>query len=259
MRVHAGMAVVLAVMAGGCGGGGPAPAIPREMTDCVPASALMVAGARLDTLRASPFYSRLPGAARSFLEPMRDASVLLAAFDGSGILLVEQGHFRETPPGATQAGPDLVLSGSPALVDAAQAQRRGGRHTDSALVAQAEGAASGHALWIAARGRVDLPLTGDLANLTRLLRQADFATLGLRLDPSPGVDFTAQCTSPEAARHLEETLRAFLSLTAAGVARQAALAAMLRGAEVKSDATSVRATLTAPPEVLPQLFDFFGR
>ena len=228
------------------------------MAACLPPHALLLAGVRLDELRASPLYPRLPAAARTYLEPLRDASTLLVAFDGTGILSVAQGRFREPPPGATAAGADLMLSGSAALVEAAQAQRRSGPSVANDLLAQASAAAEGHTVWIAARGGVNLPLTGDAANLNRFLRLADSAAAGLRLDPAQ-VDFTAQCATPASAQHLEETLRAFLSLSAAGLARQPALSAMLRGADVRRESTAVRASLTAPADAVAQLFEFLAK
>jgi hypothetical protein len=251
--------LALAAAAASCRPSGPPPAIPAELTACVPPGALLLAGARLDSLRASPLYPRLPGAARTFLEPLRDASGLLLVFNGAGILLVSQGHFREAPPGATLAGSHLMLSGSPALIQAALAQRRSGSPGSPGLLAEASAAAVGHAVWIAARGKVDLPLSGDAANLNRFLRLADFATLGLRLEAPMQLDAAAQCPTPDAARHLEESLRAFLSLAALGVSRQPQLAAMLHAVDVRREANTVRVSLTAPGEDMPHLFDFFSR
>ena len=217
---------------------------PPSLADYVPAGATLIAGARLDALRASPLDSRLP---QSFVEPYRDASTLWVVFNGAGLLTL------------AQSGREVKLSGSQALVQAAEAQRRSGKPGSPDLVAQAAAASAGHALWIAARGRVALPLTGDAANLNRLLENADFATLGLRLDPPARLDFTAQCPTPEQAQHLEESLRGLLSLSVLGLKHQPRLAALLRTADVRREGREVRASLTASGEDLPQLFDWFGR
>jgi hypothetical protein len=254
-----GAAVALAAGAASCGPAGPPPAIPREMAERVPPGALLVAGARLDALRASPLDAHLPPAARTFLEPLKDASDVLAAFDGEGILLIARGHFREAAAGATLVGSNLMLSGSSALVQAALAGRRAGSPGPRDLLAHASTAAAGHAVWVATRGNVNLPLTGDAANLNRFLRMADFATVGLRIEPPMQLDVAAQCGSPDNAQHVEETLRAFLSLSAAGLARQPELAAMLRSAGVQREGTTVRASLTAPADAVPRLFDLFDR
>jgi len=248
-----------AVGSAGCRASGPPPAIAAPLAGCIPPGALVLAGARLDSLRASPLYARLPSSAQALLVPLRDASGLLLVFNGSDLLLVSQGRFHEAAPGATLIGSSLMLSGSPAMIQAALAQRRSGAPGSRDLLAVAEAAASGHAVWIATRGSVTLPLTGDAANLNRFLRLADFATLGLRLDSQTQLDLAADCPSPDVASHFEESLRAFLSLSVLGVARRPQLAAMLRAVEVHRDSVRVSASLASPPEALPQLLDFFSR
>jgi len=229
------------------------------MAACVPPGAATLAGAKLDALRAWPMFPRLPAAAQNFLQPLQDARSLLLVFNGAEILLIAQGRFREAAPGATLIGSSLMLSGAPALIQAALAQRRSGNPGSRDLLAEASAVAAGHAAWIASRGNVHLPLSGDAENLNRFLRMAQFAALGLRVEPPMQLDFTARCPTVEAASHLEETLRAFLSLTAAGVARQKELAAMLRAAEVRRDGSTVQASLTASEDAMPQLFNFFAR
>lgn len=238
---------------------GPPPAIPREMAQCVPPGAVVLAGARLEALRASPLYPRLPASAVAFLQPFRDASDLLLVFNGADLLLIARGHFREAAPGATLAGGNLMLSGSAALVQAALAQRRSGAPGSKDLLAQAEAGAAGHEIWAATRGGVNLPLTGDASNLNRLLWLAQFATVGLRAEPPMQLDFAAQCATPGAANHLEETLRAFLSLAAAGVARQKELAAILKAADVRRDGERVQAALRVPADAMPEILELFGR
>jgi hypothetical protein len=251
--------LTLAAAAVSCRPSGPPLAIPAEMARCVPAGAVLLAGAKLNSLRASPIYPGLPSSAQSFLKPFQDANSLLLVFNGADILLIAQGHFREAAPGAILVGSNLMLSGSPVLLRAALAQRRSGDLASRDLLEQASPAAAGHALWITSRGNIHLPRAGDAENINRFLRQAQFATVGLRIEPPMQLDFSAQCATPDAATHLEETLRAFLSLSAAGVARQKELAIMLRSADVRREGVAVRAALTAPEDAMPQLFDFLAR
>jgi hypothetical protein len=229
------------------------------MAACVPAGAVVLAGAKLDALRASPIYQRLPPSVESFLKPFQGAKSLLLVFNGAEILLIAQGHFRQAALQPLLVDSNLLLSGSPSLIKAALAQRRSRDPGSKDLLERASAVAAGHALWIASRGNVHLPLTGDAENINRFLRQAQFATAGLRIEPPMQLDFSAQCATPDAATHLEETLRAFLSLSAAGVARQKELAGMLRSANVLRDGGTVRASLTAPEDAMPQLFDFLSR
>jgi len=239
---------------------GPPSAIPTDLVSCIPPGALALAGANLDALRASSLFPHLPASALDFLKPLEGASHLLTVFNGADILLAARGHFREAAPGATLAGSDLMLSGSPALIQAALAQRRSGVPASKDLVVQASNAAAGHALWIVTRGSVPFPLSGDAANLNRLLRNAQFATAGLRIEARAQIDFTAQCAAPDTARELEETLRAFLSLSAAGLARrQPELAAVLRAANVQRDGGIVRASIAAQADSIGELLDLFAR
>jgi hypothetical protein len=251
--------LALAAAATGCRTAGPPPAIADDVAACVPAGAVLLAGARLDALRASPIYPRLPASAQTFLKPFENASSLLLVFNGAEILLIAQGHFREAAPGATLAGPSLMLSGSPALIQSALAARRSHAAKSSDLLTQASAAANGHALWIVTRGGVNLPLSGDAANINRFLRLANFAAVGLHIEPPLQLDLMAQCPTPEAARHLEETLRAFFSLLAATLARQPDLAALLRAAEVSSEANTVHGSMAVPADTMPRLLELFTR
>jgi len=251
---------LLALAAASCRPGGPPPPIPREMTACVPPNAVLIAGARLDTIRASPIYAHLPVMVQEFLQPLKDATEVLATFDGGGILLIARGHFREATPAATLVPPDLMLSGPPALIEAARTRLRSRAPVQTDLLAQASAVASGHAAWIATRGGVPLPLTGDAENLTHLLRIANFATVGLRLESTAtAIDFDAQCATPDSASNLEETLRAFLSLSAVGLRRQPDLAEALRSAQVRREGATVHASISASPEAITRLLDFLRR
>jgi hypothetical protein len=91
------------------------------------------------------------------------------------------------------------------------------------------------------------------------LRMTDFATLGLRIEPPMHLAIAAQCATPDATRHLEETLRAFLSLSAAGLKRQPELAAMLRSVELGSQASTVRLSLSVRAEDMPRIFELLTR
>ncbi len=250
--------LALAAAAAGCRNAGPPPVIADEVTACVPAGAVLLAGVKLDSLRASPIYPRLPASVQTLLQPFAEASSLLLVFNGAEILLIAQGHFREAAPGGTLVGSNLMLTGSPALIQSALAQRSHGTKS-SDLLTQATTAATGHAVWIVTRGGVNLPFSGDAANINRFLRLANFAAVGLRIEPPLQLDLTAQCPSPEAARHLEETLRAFFSLLAATLARQPDLAALLRAAEVSSEATTVHSSIAVSSDAMPRLLDLFTR
>jgi hypothetical protein len=149
-----------------------------QLTDYVPAGAQAVAYVDLERARTSPLYARLP-----VPQDLQDASALLVAFDGK-----DWGT-------AVQRKAGIIATGI-------AKPERGGED----LLARAPRDA---AAWIVTRGSVTLPLPGNLGNLNRLLHQADYVAAGLR---GSDVDVTAECRTPEAARHLEGNIRALATL-----------------------------------------------
>jgi hypothetical protein len=65
------------------------------------------------------------------------------------------------------------------------------------------------------------------------------------------------CRRPESARHLEETVRSFVTLGAAATKRQPALSGLLRRIRVSSDGRAVHVTLAAQAGELEELFKVF--
>ncbi|SRR5579883_205846 len=184
-----------ALLALGCG-------TPREqpLTACIPPGAAAVGFADLARLRATPLYARLP-----VPDALREANEALAVYDGKDWAIAARGDFRQPPSGATAIGPRIVAVGAPELVRAMGAFPRGGRDL---LAHEPTGAPA----WLVMRGSVSLPLTGNLANLNRLLRQAEYISIAARPGAQIELDATALCATPERAQHLEENLRALASL-----------------------------------------------
>jgi len=149
---------------------------PPTLTDFIPQGAAAVAYVDLERARESPLFSRLPVPA-----DLRDATALLVAFDGKEWTTATRG----------KAG--IMASGTPP---------HGGR--DLLVRAPRDAAA-----WVVTRGSVTLPLQGNLGNLNRLLHQADYISAALR---GSEIDATAECRTAEAARHLEENIRALATL-----------------------------------------------
>src|ERR1035437_3881798 len=96
-----------------CRTAGPRQAVDAALTACVPPDTLALAGVNLEQLRASAIYQKLPPGAAAFLGPLRNASYLLLAYNGKGVLAIARGAFREAPPGAVLLAKDLAVSGSP--------------------------------------------------------------------------------------------------------------------------------------------------
>lgn len=138
----------------------------------------MVAGLDVDALRATPLFAKLP-------DSFREASYVLAAFDPPNLVTAARvrGRIAVTGPASNGAPPDLI------------------RH-----------AIPGVPIWIVARGNTALPLTGNLANLNRLLEQTDYTRVTARVAERVEFEAAAVCRSEDAATHLEQNIRAIASL-----------------------------------------------
>jgi hypothetical protein len=171
---------------------------PAGLTAYIPNDAVAVAYVDLDRARTMPLYARLP-----VPEDLRDASAVLAVFDGKDWGLAVERHSGITTTGIAakqNGGKDLV---SRASLDAPA--------------------------WLVTRGTVTLPLPGNLSNINRLLHQTVYTAVSAR---GEGVEATGQCSTAEAARHLEENIRALASL------------ARFEGLDVTSDGATVRVRAT---------------
>jgi hypothetical protein len=242
----------LALLAMRCAHSPPPSAIDIQLSARVPPTADLLAGLDLARLRASPLFAQLPPAARALLEPFRDARYALVVSRAGELLVIARGAFSQPPPGATMATPDLALTGAPALVREAAAAHAS---TGSPLLLDAEPlAASGASVWIVARGGVALPLTGNPANLNRLLRDPEIVTLAAHLGDSIDLDLAARCPTPEAARSFEQSLRAAASLATLANARQPDVAALLGALRITRDGRQAHAAVSANAAALAKLF-----
>ncbi|MEO8373180.1 MAG: hypothetical protein ABI806_28600 [Candidatus Solibacter sp.] len=229
------LAPVLAILCA-CGKVGPPPVIDAGLSARVPPATLALAGINLDQLRASPLFAKSPPAMQAFLTPFADAHEVLIASTGTQLLAIARG----VVPGATIAPPGIALYGDPALVAAGTAS-----HPPAGILAIADSVAAGHAIWIALRGGVTLPLEGNAANLNNLLRATESMTIAIRPDDPAGIDITAQCPTPESAQHFEQSVRALASLTAA-TARDPQVSGALQGIVITRAHHVVRIALRAP-------------
>lgn len=238
-----------------------APEAPRsidpKLAACVPTDTVLIAGIDLDALRASPLYSKMPAAANGFAAQLGEVSSALAAYNGKELLFALRGKFKRPPAGAAMLAPGIALIGSPEQFAAAQAQYKSGRTGAATLVAQAESIAAGAQVWIAARGNVPLPLTGNAANMVGILRKAEFVTLTVRTGAGLALELRAIAPDANAASAIEETLRADLTLAAAGEAKHADVAAAMRAAQVTRVDREVRVTLAVSDDVAGRLFAMF--
>jgi hypothetical protein len=180
---------------------------------------------------------------------------LLLTSNGKDYLAIGRGPFRQAPPGSTLLAPNLAVIGSPDAVRAATEQHRRGVSVAPAL-GLAEKLASGREIWIVAMGNANLPVSGNAQNLNRLLHSTEYATLAVHVTDGIQAQATGVCGTAEAARRLEEELRAMASIAAAEE-RQPGIAAGLRAIRVSREDRTVRVDLRADAAGVGQLLRLF--
>ena len=181
----------------------------------MPPGTVAIAGIRLDAVRASPVFTRLLGRLPGS-DALAGAASILLAFDGRDLLLSARGNFSNPPAGFTAVAPGVVIAGPDAWVRAAVAQHRTRQSGAPALLAQVEPLAAAYPVWAAVQGGRTFPLAGNAANLNRLLRGTDHATLAARFANGLELIAAAVCPTDAGAAELEQSLRAMLTLAQAG-------------------------------------------
>ena len=106
-------------------------------------------------------------------------------------------------------------------------------------------------------GSATLPVSGNAQNLNRLLHATEHATLAVRVTDGIEAEATGVCGTAEAARRLEEELRAMASIAAAAEARQPEIAAELRAIRVSREERTVRVDLRAGAAGVERLLRLF--
>jgi hypothetical protein len=236
----------------GCRTSPVAHAVDPEAAACIPADTVALAGLNLDRLRAAPLYAKLPAAVIAMAGAFAGDSSALLAYNGKDLLVIARGSFAKAPAGATLVTPNLALFGSPQLVAAALAQRRSKTAGAPALLQRAESIAAGHQVWIVMQG-VELPLSGNAANLTRLLRNTEFTTVTGNVDSGLALEITAIGRTADAARNIEETVRADVTLAAAAEARHPDVAQLLQSIRIDRQDRNVRISLSADQDAAAKL------
>jgi hypothetical protein len=177
-----------------------------DLATRLPANAAMVAGIDVNALRATPLFAKLP-------DSFREASYVLAAFDPPHLVTASRVGNRISVTGPASQGPPDLLRHAPANAP----------------------------LWLVARGDTPLPLTGNLANLNRLLEQTDHTIVTARIADRLEFQAAGVCRSPAAAEHLEQNIRAIATLARLSV-------------EVRRDGATVHVTGSTAIETLTRIF-----
>jgi hypothetical protein len=220
------------------------PAIDPDLAACIPPGTTALVGIRLDEIRATPVFEQLTKRAQD-VPLLESASSAMVAWGGAELFVVARGRFAETPTGATLLAPGIVALGSAASVELAAHQLRDHRKGAPVLLAYAEPMAKAWPVWAVLLGGRSLPLSGNAANLNRVLEGTAYATLGLHF--GTGVDLRAQgfCRSPNEALELESTLRALLTMARAGAGKSPEVAQLLAGVQLTQQDASVSLSVSA--------------
>jgi hypothetical protein len=177
-----------------------------ELASRLPADAIVLAGADLDQLRTSKLFSSIP-------ESFRKGSYVLAAYTGKDLVT------------ATRDDGTIKLAGAP------------GSGVPADLLRHAPDAP----LWLVVRGSATLPLTGNVANVNRLLHQTEYTVITATPGERISIHAEAFCRDNAAAQHLEENVRAIGSLSGLWL-------------DVVRDGATVRVNAAISPEAIGKLF-----
>jgi hypothetical protein len=235
----------------GCQRARPVRNLDPDMADCLPADTVALAGLHLDEIRQTAFYHALPSAWLAVLEPLQQANYLLLASNGKDLLAVARGQFSTAPAGGVLFNPNLALAGSQQAVRAATTQHSQRRTGASVLLADA-GAITAKPIWLIALGGQPLPLTGNLSNLTTLLRLTNDVTVTAEFESGAVLSVAASCPTDNEAQQLEEKIRAIVTLAKAAT-RDPVQSAMLQSVQLRRDGSAVYVHCSATAAGLEKL------
>jgi hypothetical protein len=217
----------------------------------------MLAGIHLNQVRNSPVLQKVFAQWLPLLDRAGEASDVLIAYNGKDLLWAGSGPFHTAPPGATLLNPQLAVAGPASAVRAATAQQATGKTGAPALVAQAEPVAS-QPIWAVLAGGAPLPLSGNAANVNRLLALTEYTRFAIELNSGLTLRATGICRSAGQARQLEQTIRGMVTLAGAAT-HDPTLSGILGSFEIRTDGSSVYASLSGTPEALERLLDSVAR
>lgn len=273
--------LLLCVTLAACRGLVPHGPIDSGLAAFVPPDAQALAGVRIDRIRATPLYrkiaarNRLPAfpefRAESGIDPDRDLQDVLLASDGKSVLAIARGTFPAKPPGELSGGgrpaiafvgTHTALAGPAPVVRAALDRYRSGRHSAPRdLLARVEALPGDSQIWAVTLGwsgasAEALGEMGNAANLDRILRSVESASLTADLRAGLHATATGDCRTDQDAKTLAESLQALLALARASVStRQPDMEHVFAGVRVTQAARSVKVTFEVPEDLAEKLVD----
>ena len=175
-----------------------------ELAAHLPTNSSVIAGIDVDRLRDTPLFPELP-------ESFREASYVLAAYDAPNLVTASRVKGKIVTTAKPGVPPSLIWH------------------------------AANTPIWIVVRGDTPLPLTGNLANVNRLVQQTVYTRVTARIQSRVEFEAEGVCVNDQAAEHLEQNLRAIATLAKLPL-------------EVHRDGATVRAMGSASPETITGLF-----
>jgi hypothetical protein len=293
MRLLTTLSLALCLLLGGCGGSLTSHArVDPALAAFIPPDTIALAGIRLDQLRTTPLYRKLAGHKRlpgfdefrtdTGIDPERDIRELLVASDGKDGLFIARGTFDIKAAGSVKASPyrgytlygndrngvftgigkTTALAGpAPAVRAAIDQYKSGHRGAPPALLARVETLPANAQIWAVTTGWTGLrPETlremGNAANLDRVLRLVQSATLSASLRTGVQAAAVGDCRTEKDAQTLSDALRGFVGLGRLSVPEnQPDLLRVYDGIQVKQDGRSVRVDIDIPQNLADQLID----
>ncbi|MEX2264320.1 MAG: hypothetical protein WD696_20365 [Bryobacteraceae bacterium] len=242
-QLWAGALPALWLIAAGCGSRQDAGLrLDSRFTEMIPENTIVLAGVRMEELRAAPVYRKLMAgrqfpnvdefAARTGFDPRKDVKEMLIAATGEAVVALARGNFKSTRidgmeqssykgqtlyrrEGAALAilSPDTAVAGTEAGVKLALDRQNGGGRLlrmAQALPAASEG-------WIAGAGFAELAaqaLTseGNIANLRKVLASLESATFAADLHTGIDARAACECRTDSGCEAIVNTLRGVIAL-----------------------------------------------
>jgi len=266
--------------------------VDRTLAALAPSDATMLAGIRMDAVRATPLFQNLV-ASRSFqllddfaretgFDPRRDVRELLIASDGKDLLIAARGTFKESAASSlakqSYRGITLYTTGDrgvafleastavagtlPSVKAALDHYKSGNRSGPTELLARARQIPAANQLWSVSNGFENLltaaiPETGNAANAGRILRSLENMTFAADLRTGLNGYLTGACRTEQDAKNLGDTARGLIGLGRLSVPeKQPELLRFWDGIKVDQQQRTVTITVAVPEDLLEKMLDF---
>lgn len=256
--------------------------------------AVMVAGARVESLRGTALYKRWVAgrrvplfdelAGRLGLDPRKDLWELIVASEGAHTIALARGKFapmgqeprfegarRTAYKGYTLIGDEqasvvfmnsTTAAAGPAPALRALIDRRGRGRGVSPLIQQARALPAGTQIWLVTSRTGELasrlPPNGSLASLGKILATLETAKLAADLRSGLKLEATGSCRSEQDARTLQDALRGLIGLARLTTPDNAPeLLRAWDGVSVRSEQRAIAVRAEIPADLLDRLIARF--